>query len=165
MQYPGSAESEQRAEQRILSGVYSICVAAQQFYQQAAHQVADSNLRYKLIALAKLHSMAAQQLPAVVKHSALPQDYTSELAAVQFWYLHQHMALHKQPLLQPILFELTGLLQQQLNVLKQVIKTVRSRTAKVTLAHLSAALQMANDQLQPLLKVLPVDKQNIQTRN
>lgn len=165
MQYAGSAKSEQWTEERILAGVYSVCVAAQHFFQQAAKQAADSNLRYKFIELSKLHSAAAQQLPAAIKQQAIPQDYSSELAAVQFWYLHQQTALHNQPLLQPMQDELAGLLQQQLKVLKQLIKTVHSRAAKVTLAHLSAALQIASDQLQPLLKVLPIGRQNVQTKN
>ncbi|KUM52020.1 hypothetical protein [Rheinheimera sp. EpRS3] len=165
MEYAGSAKSEQRTEERILSGVYSVCVAAQRFFQQAAQQVADSNLRYNFIALSKLHSVAAQQLPIAAKQEAIPQDYSSELAAVQFWYLHQQTALHNQPMTQSMLTELAGLLQQQLHVLKQLIRAVHSRTTKVTLAHLSAALQIASDQLQPLLKVLPVDRQNIQTKN
>ena len=165
MQYAGSAKSEQRTEERILAGVYSVCVAAQHFFQQAAKQAADSNLRYKFIELSKLHSAAAQQLPAAIKQQAIPQDYSSELAAVQFWYLHQQAALHNQPMAQSMLTELAGLLQQQLHALKQLIRAVHCRTTKVTLAHLSAALQIASDQLQPLLQVLPVGRQNIQTKN
>jgi tryptophanyl-tRNA synthetase len=165
MEYAGSAKSEQWAEERILSGVYSVCVAAQRFFQQAAQQVADGNLRYKFLELSNLHGATAQQLPVAAKQEAIPQDYSSELAAVQFWYLHQQAALHNQPMAQSMLTELAGLLQQQLHVLKQLIRAVHSRTTKVTLAHLSAALQMASDQLQPLLKVLPVGRQNLQTKN
>lgn len=165
MEHAGSAKSEQWAEKRILTGVYSVCVAAERFFQKAAKQVSDGNLRYKFIELSKLHSTAAEQLPVSAKQEAIPLDYSSELAAVQLWYLHQQTVLHNHPLLQPMQDELTGLLQQQLQVLKHLIKTVDSRTAKITLAHLFAALQMASDQLQPLLKVLPVCRQNIQTNN
>ncbi|WP_215398753.1 hypothetical protein [Rheinheimera oceanensis] len=165
MQYAGSAKSEYAEEERILSGVYAVCVAAQQFFHQAAQQVTDSNLRYKFRELSNMHEATAQQLPATAKQQGIPQDYSSELAAVQFWYLHQHAALHSQPVVQSVLTELAGLLLQQLHALKQLIRAVHNRRTKVTLAHLSAALQMASDQLQPLLQVLPVSRQNLQTKN
>jgi glyceraldehyde-3-phosphate dehydrogenase/erythrose-4-phosphate dehydrogenase len=164
MQYVGSAKSEY-GEEKMLSGVYAVCVAAQRFFRQAAQQATDSNLRYKFRELANLHEATAQQLPATAKQQATPQDYSSELAAVQFWYLHQQAVLHSQPVAQSVLTELAGLLQQQLHALKQLIRAVHCRTTKVTLAHLSAALQIASDQLQPLLQVLPVGRQNIQTKN
>ncbi|HEX5792327.1 MAG TPA: hypothetical protein VFY01_03565 [Rheinheimera sp.] len=163
MGYADPALQDQDTETRTLHDVHTVCVAAQLFFQQAARQVDDSNLRHKFLELAILHSNAANQLPAS-RHTPPAQIMTSELAAVQFWYLHQRAALHKEAP-QQMLTELAGLLQQQLNVLKQLTKRVQSHAAKVTLAHLSAALQMANDQLLPLLKVLPADGQKIQTKN
>jgi hypothetical protein len=165
MGYAGSAQSDPPTETQILHGVYVVCNAAQQFYTQAAQQVADSNLRYKFIELSAIHDTAATHLPGKDVNNRQLQDYSSELAAIQFWYLHQRVALHNHSLQPSVLAELGGLLQQQLRELKQLTKAVTSQNAKVTLAHLSAALQMANDQLQPMLKVLPIGWQNIQTKN
>lgn len=163
MAYADPAQSNQNTETIILGDVYAVCSAAQRFFQQAAQQVGDSNLRYKFLQLSALHSAAAQNLP--VADTAQLRHGSDELAAIQFWYLHQHAVLHNQPLQQTTLAELTNLLQQQLGALKQLTKTVHSHTARVTLAHLSAALQIASDQLLPLLKVLPDSRQKIQTKN
>jgi hypothetical protein len=162
MGYAHPAEKQSDTETRLLHSVYVVCVAAQRFFTQAAHQIDDSNLRYKFLELSVLHGNAAHQLPADnMTESA--QTINNELAAVQFWYLQQQAELHNQRPQQLMLTELGGLLQQQLTALKQLIKHLHSQTARVTLAHLSAALQMANDQLLPLLKVLPVSGQKIQT--
>jgi hypothetical protein len=150
------------SEARMLNVVYTVCVAAQRFFQQAAWQVDDSNLRYKFIELSAIHNNAARQLPEAADKVQL-QDISSELAAVQFWYLHQQAALHNNPPHRRMLTELANLLQQQLLALKHLTQSVHSPTAKVTLAHLSAALQMANDQLLPMLKVLPAGEQKLQT--
>jgi hypothetical protein len=157
--------SEHMPETKALTGVYMICVAAQRFFQQAAQQVTDGNLRYKFIELSALHGNAAQHLPVASTDIVPPQPVSSELEAVQFWYLHQRVALHSEPPPQSMLNELGGLLPRQLSALKQLTQRVENHNAKVTLAHLSAALQMANDQLLPLLKVLPVNEQKIQTIN
>ena len=112
--------------------------------------------------MSKLHQSAARQLPAT---TLAQREYRNELAAVEFWYLHQCAALHN-PAQQPlILAQLAGLLQQQLLGLKQLTRQVTTASAKVTLAHLSAALQMAIDRLSPLLQVLPTNTQKIQTKN
>lgn len=162
MGYAERASENHNTETKILHDVYKLSVSAQLFFQQAAHLVDDSNLRYKFIELSILHANAARQLPAAARNP-LPQIASSELAAVQFWYLHQQTALHNAPPEQTMLAELAGLLQQQLHVLKQLTKEVQSNAARIALAHLSAALQMANDQLLPLLKVLPANGQKLQT--
>lgn len=162
MRYADPPSANNNTETKMLHGVYILCVAAQHFFQQTARHVDDSNLRYKFLDLAILHGNAARQLPAPPNIKA--QDIAhSELAAVQFWYLHQQAALHNDAPQQTMLSELAGLLQQQLNVLKQLTKEMRGNAARITLAHLSAALQMAIDQLLPLLKVLPANGQKIQT--
>lgn len=163
MGYADPALQDQDSEITILHVVHAVCVAAQHFFQQAARQVDDSNLRHKFLELSILHRNAARQLPA--SESTSSEMATSELAAVQFWYLHQRAALHSEPLQQRMLAEMAGLLQQQLSVLKAQTKSVQSRTGKITLAHLSAALQMANDQLLPLLKVLPANGQKLHAKN
>lgn len=162
MGYADLTIQQPESETRLLQGVYAVCIAAQRFFTQAARQIDDSNLRYKFLELSNLHASAAHQLPgSTTSNQTLP----NELVAVQFWYLQQQAALHSEQPPQNMLTELAGLLQQQLQALKQLIKRLHSYTAKVILAHLSAALQMANDQLLPLLKVLPVSGQKIQTQN
>lgn len=163
MGYAEPASQNNNTELRMLHGVHMLCVSAQQFFQQAAYQVDDSNLRYKFLELSKLHANAARKLPAATS-TASPQIPDSELAAVQFWYLHQQAGLNnKRP--QPLMLtELADLLQQQLHALKQLTKHVGNSSAQVTLAHLSAALQMAYDQLSPLLKVLPTNGQKLQQK-
>ncbi|MBZ9613133.1 hypothetical protein [Rheinheimera maricola] len=142
--------------------VYAVCQAAQHFFQQAAQQINNSNLRYNFLELSRLHQSAARRLPATAMSEP---DHRNQLAVVEFWYLHQCAALYN-PALQPLIMaELEGLLQQQLQGLKQLIKQVSATSAKITLAHFSAALQIAIDRLAPLLKVLPTSGQKIQTKN
>jgi hypothetical protein len=162
MGYADPAPRQPDSETRLLHGVYLVCIAAQRFFTQAAQHIDDSNLRYKFLELSHLHANAAHQLPG---NTASSQTLTNELAAVQFWYLQQQVALHSDQPPQRMLTELAGLLQQQLLALKQLIKQLHSQTGRIILAHLSAALQIANDQLLPLLKVLPVCRQKIQTQN
>ena len=163
MGYAEPASQNNNTELRMLHGVHMLCVSAQQFFQQAAKQLDDSNLRYKFLELSILHANAARQLPATTSNP-LPQIANSELAAVQFWYLHQQASLHSKGPQPSMLTELAALLQQQLNALKHLTKNVDTSSARVTLAHLSAALQMANDQLLPLLKVLPTNGQKLQQK-
>lgn len=158
------ADSEQTIETTQLKVVQATCVAAQHFFKQAAQQVADGNLRYKFSELSTLHSNAAQYLPADSVPEQ-PQNINRDLAAVQFWYLHQKAALHSPTPPPEMLCELDGLLQQQLSALKRLTNNLQSHNAKITLAHLSAGLQIACDQLQPMLKVLPADGKNLQTKN
>tara|TARA_Y100001963_G_scaffold159860_1_gene265787 strand:+ start:600 stop:1118 length:519 start_codon:yes stop_codon:yes gene_type:complete len=163
MGYAEPASQNNNTELRMLHGVHMLCMSAQQFFQQAAYQVDDSNLRYKFLELSKLHANAARKLP-VATSAPSPHIQDSELAAVQFWYLHQQASLNKkrpQPLM---LTELADLLQQQLYALKHLTKHVGSNSGRVPLAHLSAALQMAYDQLLPLLKVLPTGGQKLQQK-
>lgn len=149
MKYADTSTSDNNQQAQHLNSAYAVCTAAQLFFQQAAQLISSSNLRYQFIQLSKLHQIAARQLPV----STLTQlDYRNELAAVEFWYLHQCAALHN-PVQQPLIIaQLAGLLQQQLLGLKQLTRQVTIASAKVTLAHLSAALQMAIDQISPLLK-------------
>lgn len=161
MGYSGWTQSTQlsAAEARLLHGAYTVCVSAEQFFCRATQQVASSNLRYKFLQLATLHREAAQRLPDTGAQAANVVDVNNELAAVQFWYLHQTATLPEQALQQPALTELSGLLQQQLRVLRRLTATLRSKPARVALAQLVAELQISNDQLQPLLKELPVARQ------
>jgi len=147
-----------------LKTVQAICIAAQRFYQQAAKQVSDGNLRYKFAELSALHHNAAQRLPIEAAHDPAPNLQT-ELIAVQLWYQHQHTTLTTETAQPLALFELYSLLQKQLSALKQLTLLMRSYSAKISLAHLTAALQIACDQLPARLKVLPVDGKNIQTKN
>lgn len=162
MGYANPAAQPPDAETRVLSGVHKLCIAAQGFYTLAARQVDDSNLRYKFLQLSALHSHAACQLPAS-NSSTAAAEFNKELVSVHCWYHQQQAVLHDQPPPKYMLAELASLLQQQLNALKHLTKGLQSHAARVTLAHLSAALQMASDQLLPLLKVLPVSGQKIQT--
>ena len=147
-------------EQQILAAVSATCEAARHFYQHAAQHSSDSNLRYHFTALATLHHQASQQL-AASGGIAVPQH--KQLAAIQQWYLQQAATHH---LAQPAkLTELSSLLQQQLAVMKQLSRTAKQQQMKTTLAHLSAALQMATDSLFALLQVLPGHGQKIQTKN
>ncbi|MGP9803000.1 hypothetical protein [Rheinheimera sp. NSM] len=161
MGYPSSVPTDQLsvAEARMLHAAYSVCIEAQQFFREAAAQINNSNLRYKFLQLAKMHCKAAQRLPAADCEALTVPEYNSELAAVQFWYLHQATALSEPSLQQPILTELAGLLQQQLRVLRQLATLLHNNEARVVLAQLAAELQISSDQLQPLLKVLPPNGQ------
>jgi len=157
MGHSGSAQSNQfsAAEARSLQAAYAVCIEAQQFFRRAAQQVANSNLRYKFLQLAKLHLDAAARLAKTCGDAETAPDYRSELAAVQFWYLHQAAALSEPAQQQAMLAELAGLLQQQIRGLRQLTGELHSRGVRVELAQLVAELQISSDQLQPLLKVLP----------
>lgn len=149
------------AETSALSGVYQICVAAQLFFRYAAIQVADSNIRYKFIELSALHGNTAQQLPAEPVNHAQSHQISNELTAVQYWYKQHSSAVQNQPPTQSMLNELVTLLPRQLAALKLLTHNVTDQSTKAALANLSAALQMANDQILPLLKVLPAGQQKI----
>ena len=112
--------------------------------------------------MSTVHQQAIAQLP--IPTTAQASDSNNELAALEFWYLHQQLALHSQPLKTAVLAELVTVLQQQISVLKHLINAVNSQHSKVTLAHLSAALQIASDRLLPQLQVLPIAAQNLQTK-
>lgn len=161
MGHSGSAQSNQfsAAEARSLQAAYAVCIEAQQFFRRAAQQVANSNLRYKFLQLANLHLAAAQRLAKTCGEAETAPDYRSELAAVQFWYLHQAAALSEQALQQQMLAELAAVLQQQIRGLRQLAGELHSRLIRVELAQLVADLQISNDQLQPLLKELQAARQ------
>ena len=162
MKYPDTSTAKMKRQAQCLYSAHAVCMAAQQFYQQAAQQISNSNLRYKFLELSALHLTAAKQLPATAQAE---HDYHHALAAVEIWYLHQCTALYN-PAQQPfVLTQLGGLLQQQLQGLKQLIKQVTTVSAKIRLAHLSAALQMATDQLLPQLDVLSTDGKKITPTN
>lgn len=162
MGYANPAAQPPDAETRVLSGVHKLCIAAQGFYALAARQVDDSNLRYHFLQLSALHSHAACKLPST-KNSAVAAEFNKELVSVHCWYQQQQAVLHDQPPPKYMLAELASLLQQQLNALKYLSKCLQSHSARASLANLSATLQMASDQLLPLLKVLPTSRQKIQT--
>lgn len=157
MGHSGSTQSNKfsAAEARSLQAVYAVCIEAQQFFRRGAQQLANSNLRYKFLQLAKLHSDAAERFAKTYRDAETTPDYRSELAAVQFWYLHQAAAVSEQSKQQPMLAELAALLQQQIRGLRQLTGELHSRGLRVELAQLVAELQISSDQLQPLLKVLP----------
>ena len=161
--FSGSPATEQKHDATIFSGIIATYQAAQRFFQLAARQADDSNLRFHFNALSTLHQQAIIQLP--VPTETQPSHCHKELAAIEFWYLHQQLALHSQPLHTTVLTELVTVLQQQITVLKQLTHAVTSQHSKVTLAHLSAALQIASDRLLPQLQVLPIATQNLQTKN
>lgn len=164
MGYAGSSASAPAHDAVNLCGVSATCDAAWRFFQYAAQHASDSNLRYHFVALSGLHQQAVRQLPPPDRAAEL-QGHSKSLASVQLWYLHQRAALQYQPLQTAVLPELAQLLQQQLLALKQLTRAAGSTQVKVTLAHLSAALQMATDRLLPLLQVLPVSGNKIQTKN
>lgn len=157
MGHSGSAQFNQysAAEARSLQATNAICTAARQFFQRAAQQVASSNLRYKFLQLATLHQHAAQRLAKTREDAEMAPDYCSELAAVQFWYLHQAAALSEPSQQHAMLAELAGLLQQQIRGLRQLTAELHNRSIRIELAQLVAELQISSDQLQPLLKDLP----------
>lgn len=160
--YQGSPAPEQQQDATIFAGINSTYRAAQRFFQLAARQADDSNLRFHFNAMSTVHQQAIAQLP--IPTTAQASDSNNELAALEFWYLHQQLALHSQPLKTAVLAELVTVLQQQISVLKHLINAVNSQHSKVTLAHLSAALQIASDRLLPQLQVLPIAAQNLQTK-
>ncbi|WP_445766215.1 hypothetical protein [Rheinheimera sp.] len=160
--YQGSPAAEQQQDATIFAGINSTYRAAQRFFQLAARQADDSNLRFHFNAMSTVHQQAIAQLPAP---TATQPSHNNELAAIELWYLHQQLALHSQPLHTSLLAELVTVLQQQITVLKQLTHAAASQHSKVTLAHLSAALQIASDRLLPLLQVLPIATQKLQTIN
>ena len=160
--YQGSPAAGQQQDATIFAGINSTYRAAQRFFQLAARQADDSNLRFHFNAMSTVHQQAIAQLPAP---TATQPSHNNELAAIELWYLHQQLALHSQPLHTSVLAELVTVLQQQITVLKQLTHTLTSQHHKVALAHLSAALQIASDRLLPLLQVLPTSWQKIQTKN
>lgn len=148
---------------RILRAVASLCASAGRFFQLAASQVSTGNLRYQFATLARLHANASRHLPEHSDTAALCQ-LSPQLSAVQYWYLQQYSKLHQQECSPALLAELATLLPQHLSALKQLTYCSSNRL-KASLAHFTAALQLACDQLLPLLQVLPANRQKVQTKN
>ena len=148
---------------RILRAVASLCASAGRFFQLAASQISTGNLRYQFATLARLHANASRHFPAHADTAALLQ-LSPQLYAVQYWYLQQHSKLHQQECSQELLAELATQLPEQLSALKQLTRC-SSHRLKVSLAHFIAALQLAYDQLLPLLQILPASRQKVQTKN
>jgi hypothetical protein len=147
----------------LLSAVASLCTSAGRFFQLAASQVSPGNLRYQFANLARLHVSASKQLPGHADAAALRQ-LCPPLSAVQYWYLQQHNKLQHQECSPAVLAELAILLPQQLAALKQLTRC-SSHRLQAGLAHFTAALQLACDQLLPQLQVLPISRQKVQTKN
>lgn len=147
----------------LLRAVASLCASAGRFFQLAASQVSTGNLRHQFATLARLHVSASQQLPDHTDAAALRQ-LCPQLSAVQYWYQQQHSKLLQHECSPAVLAELAILLPQQLAALKQLTRC-SSHRLQAGLAHFTAALQVACDQLLPLLQVLPMSRQKIQTKN
>lgn len=163
MRYALSIQPVAPQDTLLLSALASLCASAGRFFQLAARHASASNLRYQFTTLANIHLQANRQLPAADAAAAL-QQISPQLAAIQFWYLQQQSRLRQHDLSLAQLTELRVLLQQQLVALKQLTQS-SSANLKGALAHLTAALQVACDQLLPLLQVLPACGQKFQTKN
>lgn len=134
----------------LLNDINTLCQQGAQFYQQAAGSLNNSNLQRQFVQLATIHRSALRQLPPGSFSVPLPLLSNSSAQAIQRGYDQANTALKTTS--DGWLAAVPELLQQELSLLKRVVRQLQPKPHAFALAHATAALQIAHDQLEPLLQ-------------
>lgn len=134
----------------LLNDVNTLCRQGAEFYQQAAGSLNNSNLQRQFVQLATIHRSALRQLPTSSFAVPLPLLSNNTAKAIQRGYDKANTALETTN--EGWLAAVPDLLQQELTLLKKVVRQLQPKPHAFALAHATAALQIAHDQLEPLLQ-------------